>query len=258
MITVNGLEFSYGNTFHLRDITFDVPDGDFLGVIGPNGSGKSTLLKLLSKVAEPTGGRIEMGGKRLNLIALRSLAQTMAVVGSEAQFAFPFPVQDVVMMGRIPFLGRFGSPSQKDRRKVEESLEKTEAGQFRDRFVHELSSGERQRVMLARALAQEPQILLLDEPTAHLDLHYEIEIFKTLKWLNEKENLTVIAVSHNLNLITEFCKRVMVLQGGLCRRLGTPREVVTAELLQDVFRIQCRIDTNPFSKSPTIVLNTGG
>lgn len=256
MIGVNGLEFSYGNTFHLRDITFEVPEGDFLGVIGPNGSGKSTLLRLLSKVAEPTAGMIQVAGKRLNLIGLRNLAQTMAVVGSEAQFAFPFPVQDVVMMGRIPFLGRFGSPSLKDRRKVDEALEKTEATQFRDRFVHELSSGERQRVMLARALAQEPKILLLDEPTAHLDLHYEIEIFKTLKTLNEKDHLTVIAVSHNLNLIAEFCKRIMVLQGGLCRKLGTPSEVLTAELLQDVFRIQCRIDTNPFSNSPTIVLNT--
>lgn len=256
MITVKQLAFSYGNAFHLRDISFEVPNGDFLGIIGPNGSGKSTLLKLLSKVTAATGGVIEIDGKNLNEIPLRILAQRMAVVGSEAQFAFPFPVEDVVMMGRIPFLGRFNPPSQRDRMKVEEAMEKTEARQFRDRFVHELSSGERQRVMLARALAQEPQILLLDEPTAHLDLHYEIEIFKTLKSLNETEKLTIIAVSHNLNLIAEFCKRILILQGGESRKLGTPREVLTAELLEDVFRIQCRIDTNPFSQSPTIVLNT--
>jgi iron complex transport system ATP-binding protein len=256
MITVRDLSFGYGNAFTLKNIQFDVAQGGFCGIIGPNGSGKSTLLKVISKVLEPRQGVIEINGISTRKLSLNDLAKQMAVVGSESQFAFPYRVFDVVLMGRIPFVGRIGVHSQKDFAKVEEALQKTETFEFRDRFIHELSSGERQRVLLARALAQEPQILLLDEPTAHLDLHYEIQIFQILKALNTREKITVLAVSHNLNLMAEFCKQLIVLQAGQCKTIGTPAEVLTAELLRDVFRIDCQVSANPFSHSPTILLNS--
>jgi iron complex transport system ATP-binding protein len=159
-------------------------------------------------------------------------------------------------MGRTPFVGRLNVYCEQDYQCVDSALRKTETWHYRDRFIHELSSGERQRVLLARALAQDPQILLLDEPTAHLDLHYEIEIFQILQALNENENLTILTVSHNLNLMAEFCHKLIVMEAGKCRNIGIPAEIVTSDLLRSVFRIDCRIEENPFSKAPAILLNT--
>lgn len=256
MIEVQGLSTGYNGSFELKDVQFAMQAGAFWGIIGPNGSGKSTLLKTLSRVIPPRSGRIDIGGAPLESFTYRDLARCMAVVGSEAQFAFPFRVRDVVMMGRIPFAGRLGSFTTRDHEAVDAAMKKTEAWEFRDRYVHKLSSGERQRVLLARALAQEPKILLLDEPTAHLDLHYEIEIFRILKMLHENEKLTVLTVSHNLNLVAEFCEKLIVLQKGKCVTIGAPAEVLTPPLLRDVFRIDCDISANPFSHCPVILINT--
>jgi iron complex transport system ATP-binding protein len=229
---------------------------DFWGVIGPNGSGKSTLLKILGKVLPAHSGVIEIDGAPLKTFRLVDLAKKMAVVGSEAQFSFPYFVRDVVLMGRIPFLGRLGIHSGRDDHVVEAALRKTETWNYRERYIHELSSGERQRVLLARALAQEPQILLLDEPTAHLDLHYEIEIFQILKTLNQQEKLTILTVSHNLNLMAEFCNQLIVMREGTCHQIGKPADVLTPSLLRDVFRIHSVVHPNPFSAAPAILLNT--
>ena len=256
MISVQNLNTGYNGAFRLQDISFEMSPAAFWGIIGPNGSGKSTLLKTLSRVIEPLSGRILLEGAPLKSLSYRQLAQRMAVVGSEAHFGFPFRVSDVVMMGRIPFAGRLASFTAHDREAVESAMRKTEAWEFRDRYIHRLSSGERQRVLLARALAQEPAILLLDEPTAHLDLHYEIEIFRILKALHENEKLTVLTVSHNLNLVAEFCETLIVLQNGRCVTMGTPVEVLTPGLLRDVFRIHADVSANPFSQAPVILINS--
>jgi iron complex transport system ATP-binding protein len=255
-IQASNLYSGYGGSFQLRDLTFSIEQGGFWGVIGPNGSGKSTLVKVLSKVLPVKSGNVMINDRPLQQLSLQELARNMAVVGSEAHFTFPFRVFDVVLMGRIPFLTRFGAYGSGDRAIAENALKRTEVWEFRDRLIHQLSSGERQRVLLARALAQEPKILLLDEPTAHLDLHYEIEIFRILKNLNAKDNLTVLAVSHNLNLMAEFCNTLIVLRDGTSRALGAPSEILTPELLKDVFRINCEIAPNPFSQAPAILLNT--
>jgi iron complex transport system ATP-binding protein len=213
------------------------------------------LLKILSKIAKPQSGQILVDGNDLKALPIQDLAKRMAVVGSEAQFSFPYLVRDVVLMGRIPFVGRISAPSRRDHEIVDSALRKTETWGYQERYIHELSSGERQRVLLARALAQEPQILLLDEPTAHLDLHFEIEIFQILKHLNTKEHLTILTVSHNLNLMAEFCDMLVLMQSGRCRKIGTPKEIMTPDLLHDVFRIDCRVESNPFSDAPAILLN---
>jgi iron complex transport system ATP-binding protein len=256
VIKTQEVSFGYGSSFQLQNISFQMQKGDFWGVIGPNGSGKSTLLKILGKVLTPRMGTIEIDGTPLKKFRLVDLAKKMAVVGSEAQFSFPYFVRDVVLMGRIPFVGRLGIHSDRDDQIAESALRKTETWSYRDRYIHELSSGERQRVLLARALAQEPEILLLDEPTAHLDLHYEIEIFQILKALNQQENLTILTVSHNLNLMAEFCNQLIVMRDGKCHEIGTPADVLTASLLQDVFRIHSVVQSNPFSSAPAILLNT--
>jgi cobalamin transport system ATP-binding protein len=255
-IQASNLSGGYKGSFQLRDLTFSIEQGGFWGVIGPNGSGKSTLLKVLSKVLPIKNGKVTIDDRPLEQLSLQELARNMAVVGSEAHFTFPFRVSDVVLMGRIPFLTRLGAYGSRDRTIAENALKRTEVWEFRDRLIHQLSSGERQRVLLARALAQEPKILLLDEPTAHLDLHYEIEIFRILKNLNVKDNLTVLAVSHNLNLMAEFCSTLIVLRDGTCRALGAPSEILAPELLKDVFRIDCQVTRNPFSHAPAILLNT--
>ena len=256
MISVDRLATGYNGAFELKDISFTMQPGAFWGIIGPNGSGKSTLLKTLSRIVRPRSGNVSLGGVPLKTLSYRDLARQMAVVGSEAHFAFPFHVRDVVMMGRIPFGGRLGSFTAQDHATAEAAMKKTEAWEFRDRYVHHLSSGERQRVLLARALAQEPQILLLDEPTAHLDLHYEIEIFRILQMLHQTEKLTVLTVSHNLNLVAEFCESLIVLNQGRCVTIGSPNQVLTPALLREVFRIECDVSTNPFSHSPVILINT--
>jgi iron complex transport system ATP-binding protein len=256
MIAAHNIAFGYGRAFHLENISFEMHKGDFWGVIGPNGSGKSTLLKVLSRIVKAQAGQITIDGVDAKTLSLAELAKRMAVVGSEAQFSFPYLVRDVVLMGRIPFVGRLSVYSARDHQIADSALRKTETWNYRDRYIHELSSGERQRVLLARALAQEPQILLLDEPTAHLDLHYEIDIFQILKSLNQSENLTILTVSHNLNLMAEFCNQLIVMQAGRCRRIGPPKEILTPDLLREVFRIDCRIETNPFSNAPAILLNT--
>ena len=258
MITASNVSFGYGRAFQLENITFQMQKGDFWGIIGPNGSGKSTLLKVLSRIVKTQTGEIKINGTDLRSLSLPELAKRMAVVGSEAQFSFPYLVRDVVLMGRIPFVGRLSAHTDRDHAVAETALRKTETWNYRERFIHELSSGERQRVLLARALAQEPNILLLDEPTAHLDLHYEIEIFQILKALNRSEQLTILTVSHNLNLMAEFCNRLIVIEGGRCREIGPPADILTPELLKEVFRIDCRIHPNPFSHAPAILLNTGG
>jgi cobalamin transport system ATP-binding protein len=256
MIRAQNLCFGYGNSFQLEDISFEMRKGDFWGVIGPNGSGKSTLLRILGKIVLPQRGSVEIDNRPLKAFRLVDLAKKMAVVGSEAQFSFPYSVRDVVLMGRIPFVGRLGRHSDRDHEIADSALRKTETWSYRDRHIHELSSGERQRVLLARALAQEPEILLLDEPTAHLDLHYEIEIFQILKALNLKENLTILTVSHNLNLMAEFCQKLVVLRAGKCHQIGQPSEVLNPALLSEVFRIHSVVESNPFSSAPAILLNT--
>ncbi|HIE26326.1 TPA: ABC transporter ATP-binding protein [Candidatus Poribacteria bacterium] len=215
VIEVYDLSYKYNldRSLVLNRINFDVRQGEILGIVGPNGSGKSTLLKLLSGVLKPVEGRILLLGRPLARLNHKSIAKIIAVVPQNTVISFPFTVREIVLMGRSPHLGLLQIERDKDFKISERAMMYTNSLEFADRKIDELSGGERQRVIIARALAQEPQIILLDEPTVHLDLKHQIEIFDLIKQLNIENLMTVVVVSHDLNLAGEYCDRFILLRG---------------------------------------------
>jgi iron complex transport system ATP-binding protein len=237
LIRLTNLAFEYSHRTVLSDMTLSVEPGDFLGIMGPNSAGKSTLLKLVARELQPSRGHIELQGKPLSAWSLQDLARVMTVVSSEEHFVFPFTVEQIVLMGRIPHLRRGQRESAKDILIVEEAMQATDVIALRDRSVHQLSSGERQRVLLARALAQDPQVLLLDEPTVHLDIGHAWSFFQLLRRLHAQRNLTVICALHDLSLATTFCSRLWMLNRGRLHTQGAPSEVLKESTLLEVFGV---------------------
>jgi iron complex transport system ATP-binding protein len=256
-IEIQDLTFSYGEGNVLDGTSFHVPDGAFVGIIGPNGCGKTTLLKLLSGVLQPAAGQVELGGRALRRFKQNELARTMAVVEQDTNASYLFTVEDIVMMGRSPYIGRFQSETLVDYEIVRKALEMTGCLDLRKRSVSELSGGERQRVMIARALAQQPNVLLLDEPTSHLDIGYQQEILDLVKRLNAAEGLTVVAVLHDLNLAAYYCNELVMMDQGKIAACGTPAQVLTAEIIARVYRTRVLITPHPVLGTPTISLLPG-
>ena len=180
-LSLKEVSFRYPRGFALRNISLEIPGQSFLALIGPNGSGKTTLLRLMSKVLQPESGEVRLEGKRLDEFTARELSRQVAVISSEQHFQFPFPALEVVTMGRFPYLGRLQKLSEEDREIVDEALRMTQTYELREHPISQLSSGERQRVLIARAIAQQPSILMLDEPNAHLDINHQIAIFRLLR-----------------------------------------------------------------------------
>lgn len=246
------VSFRYPTGFALQDIDLVVPDRSFLALIGPNGSGKTTLLRLLSHALKPDSGALYLDGKPLSEFNPRALARQLAVISSEQFFEFPFSVADVVAMGRFPYLGRFERLSNRDRQIIERALDLTCTADFRERPVSQLSSGERQRVFIARAIAQQPSILMLDEPNAHLDINHQIGIFRLLQSLNQEQGLTVVLVLHDLTAAAAFCRTVALLHRGRLIKHGRPAEVITAEMIHDVYGADVFVHPSPVAGFPQI------
>jgi len=244
--------FDYGDTFKLEDINLSIPEGSFLALIGPNGSGKTTLLQLMSGLLEPKSGQIALDGRPLDQLSRSQLARQMAVISSEQHFEFPFPVAEVVTMGRFPYLGRFEQLTRSDREIVDEALKWTKTLHLRDRPISQLSSGERQRVLIARAVAQKPSILMLDEPNVHLDLNHQIAIFRLLRRLNQESSVTVVVVLHDLTAAAVFCRTVALLCEGKLARTGPPQEVITTEILREVYRADIEVHPSPIGGTPQV------
>jgi len=244
--------FDYGDTFMLEDINLSIPEGSFLALIGPNGSGKTTLLQLMSGLLEPRSGQIALDGRPLDQLSRSQLARQMAVISSEQHFEFPFPVAEVVTMGRFPYLGRFEQLTRSDREIVDEALKWTKTLHLRDRPISQLSSGERQRVLIARAVAQKPSILMLDEPNVHLDLNHQIAIFRLLRRLNQESSVTVVVVLHDLTAAAVFCRTVALLCEGKLARTGPPQEVITTEILREVYRADIEVHPSPIGGTPQV------
>lgn len=259
MIEAHSISFRYHEAWVLQEVSFRVEKGEFIGVIGPNGSGKTTLLKLLYRLLAPQRGEILFELVPMKKMDRRDIAKRIAVVAQETQLLFPFSVHETVLMGRSPYLGRFLFESEKDLEIARKAMEWTKILPFSERPVDELSGGERKRVFIARALAQEPEVILLDEPTANLDIQHQIDFLNLILTLNRDRGLTIVMASHDMNIASEFCDRLILLQGGGIYQMGTPEEVVTKKNIENVYGCEVWIDQHPVSGMPRIsLLRKGG
>jgi len=242
-IAVDGVTFGYGRAPVVEDVSFSVPSGGFFGIIGPNGSGKSTLLRLISGYARPWRGEIALGGRALRRIHRRELGRLVGVVPQETAVSFPYTVTEMVLLGRTPHLSGFAFESAEDLRIAREAMERTSVSHLANRVFGELSGGERQRVVLARALAQRPSLLLLDEPSAFLDIRHEVEIYDLLRELHEG-GITVVIVLHDLNLAALYCERLLLLCDGRVRCCGPVDEVMTYRNLTETYGTEIYVSMN--------------
>ena len=254
IVKVTDVDFRYKDIWALRDISFDVRRGEFLGVIGPNGSGKTTLIRVIDGILAPDKGGVSIGGKAIRGMRRRDVARLVAVVPQDSTMIFSFRALEIVLMGRSPHLGMLRFEGESDREIVRRAMEMTDTSSLADRSMDSLSGGERQRVLIARALAQEPEVVLLDEPTAFLDIKHQVEFLGLMKRLNRERGLTVIAVTHDINLAAAYCDRVMLLKEGRIHTLGIPGEVVTETNIREVYETDVLVDANPLNGLPRITV----
>ena len=247
-IQVKNLRFSIDNKEILKDISFDIPKGSFVGIIGPNGSGKSTLLKCIYRTLKPNGGCIMLGNTPISTMSVKESAKKLAVVAQHNYYNFDFSVEEVVLMGRSPHKKRLEPDNSKDYQIVNESLDKVGMLEFKNRSFSTLSGGEQQRVILARALAQKTPCLILDEPTNHLDIKYQLSLLNIVKSLD----LTVISAIHDLNIAAMYCDRLFVMKDGQIVASGTPQDILTKELIKEIYEID--VDIIKDSKNQTHIL----
>ncbi len=241
MIATQGLTFAYTEEPVLSNISLNFQAGEFTGVIGPNGSGKSTLLKLIGGILPSASETVFFKNRELSHYKKKELAVSIAWIPQEKQMAFPFKVIDIVLMGRHPYLSPLSFEGKDDYQIAEDAMKQTQVLEFAQRSFNEISGGEKQRVMIASAISQKPDVMLLDEPTSALDIKYQIEVLNILKRLNEDENKSLILAMHDLHLASKFCKRLILLKKGQVFCEGTPAEVLKKEILEDVYEVKVKI-----------------
>jgi iron complex transport system ATP-binding protein len=248
MLKIQNLSASYHGHQVLHDVSLEVKSGEVLALIGPNGAGKSTIIRAASGVIHSTGSVRANGDDFHSLDPLRR-ARYIAVVPQAVSLPPAFTVWETVLMGRTPYLGFLGSASTHDEELVRQALSRVNALSLSDRRVSELSGGEAQRILLARALCQSTPILLLDEPTAHLDLQYQVSLLELIRDLARKENLAVLIALHDLNLAARYADRVALLVGGRLDAIGIPRDVLTPETISNAYCLPVQVIDHPYSKS---------
>jgi iron complex transport system ATP-binding protein len=242
--------------FTLGPASFEARQREMVAILGPNASGKSTLLTLLAGLAKPLSGRIEIDGTEVSKLDIRTRAQRIALVQQESELLFPLRVWEYVLQGRYPYGRRLRFESDEDCLLAGNALAQVGADTLRDRWMDQLSGGEKQRVILARALAQRPSLLLLDEPTQHLDIGGKVELLRRLRKLADESRYTVLVVTHELNLAAEFSDRIVLLHKGKCLRVGTPAEVYERDLLGDVFEAPLEVELRDGGRPRVILRGT--
>ena len=253
MLSFSHAAVGYGEKMVLQDVSFQVSKGEYVALIGSNGTGKSTLIKCVSGLLPLAGGEIEICGKDSRKLKAKERARLVAVVPQSYYVDYDFTVEDIVMMGRNPYIDFRHRESKEDHEIAERAMKLTKTDVFRDRPYNELSGGERQRVILARAITQQPQIILLDEPTSALDLHHQIEVMELIRDLNEKENITVMAVLHDINLASRFCSRIIILKDGKVKADGTPKQIINREEMESLYNMKLLVKNNPLLEKPEII-----
>jgi iron complex transport system ATP-binding protein len=258
MIELRNVSLGYDHRAILHDVTMKAGPGQILGLVGPNGSGKSTLIKGMARVVDLFSGRILIDGRNIRTIKRDELAQLVATVPQSPALPGAFTAFEVVLMGRTPHLGLLRYEGGKDLAIAWQAMGATHTQCFAERRVGELSGGERQRLVIARALTQQPRAMLLDEPTANLDINHQVEILNLVKSLCLEQSLTVIIAIHDLNLAAQYCDWVVMLNSGRVHAEGTPLDIVTAPNIKKVYGAEVCVYPHPINKLPTTIITAGG
>jgi iron complex transport system ATP-binding protein len=252
--TIQNLTSGYGSDFLIEEINFRIRKGSFTGIIGPNGSGKTTLFKTITCELPCIKGSIYIQGKDIHKMSFKEKAQNIAIVGQDIESAY-IPVEEYVLMGRYPYQKRFQFfETENDRAIADKFMELTGISHLKKKYLNQLSGGEQQLASIAKALTQEPEILLLDEPTSHLDITHQVQILNLIQRLNEQMGLTVLIVIHDLNLAGEYCNQLMLMNKGKLHVQGTPEEVLVYNHIEQVYGTVVVTKTNPVSGKPVIFL----
>lgn len=257
MLRLEKLCLGYGKQVILADIDLEARRGEMLGVIGPNGSGKSTLIRGICRILSPLSGRVLIDDEDIAHISRGALARRVAVVPQAPNLPDTFTAFEIVLMGRTPHLGRFRFEGMKDFDIAWEAMGITDTRSLAERRVDELSGGQKQLLTIARALAQEPGLILLDEPTAHLDINYQVETLDFMKYLCRDRGLAAVVVLHDLNLASQYCDRLVLLNEGRIHAEGTPQEVITPENIREVYGARVCVYPHPVNQLPTTGLLPG-
>lgn len=255
-LNIQNVGFSYPSREVLKDINFTAGKGEVIGIIGQNGCGKTTLLKCINTTLQATSGVVLLDGKDVQELTKKEIAQSMGFVMQTTSTTFPFSVFETVLMGRYSRKTAFDSDnSDEDTKIVYQAMADTGILKFADRDIDELSGGERRRVMIARALVQEPEILLLDEPTLHLDINHQFDLMELITRLSKERGLLIIIVTHDLIFAARYCDRVIAIEGGLIAAAGSAKEVITPDNMRDLFEIEAEVKDDPRVGLSVTILN---
>lgn len=253
MLDISNLTCGYDSGFAIRNINLRVPAGEIVGIIGPNGSGKTTLLRAITRSLKPSSGAIRLEGQDIRRMHIRDLARKIAVVSQSAESGF-MTVEEFVLLGRTPYYDRFRFLETKnDLQIARNAMASTDALRLKDQIMSRISGGERQLALIARALAQEPRLLLLDEPTTYLDITHQVGILDLIRRLNLNSALTVIMVLHDLNMAGEYCHRLVLFNQGIIHKFGLPEEVLDYRIIEEVYKTVVIVEKNPISRKPYVM-----
>ncbi|MGE5352614.1 MAG: ABC transporter ATP-binding protein [Acidobacteriota bacterium] len=263
LVELKNICFSYNSSskdeseFQLRNIHLTIDDGEFISVLGPNGSGKSTLLKVITGLLKPSKGEISLQNNPYRNISRKTLARAIAFVPQSSLTIFPFSIYEIVMMGRTPYLNMFGYEKKEDRDRVMEAIELVDIAHLKDKGINEVSGGEAQRAFIARAIVQQPKLILLDEPNSHLDIKHQLSVFNLIKKLNADNGLTVLSVSHDLNLAGFYSSRVILMKQGEILEDDKTERILTSENIYKVFEVNSEVGIDKDSQRVNVVIKPG-
>lgn len=252
-IKIQNLKWKFGDRLILKDINLTIKKGYFYSIIGPNGSGKTTLLRNIAKSLEPKPKTVFVDNVDITRLSRRDMAKRLSVVPQNTNIEFEFTVMDIVLMGRSPYIGRFLAEGRKDLEIAERAMKSTNTWHLKDKPITQISGGERQRVIVARALAQDTDIMLLDEPVSQLDIHHQIELMETIQGLIKDRKITVISVMHDLNLAAQYSDYIILMNEGKVVCQGMPGDVITEENIRRVYKLDSYIMDNPVTGKPFIM-----